>query len=86
MANFRGHARRGAVVRLDGNPGLGRLGLNRSDYVRSAVARHRNEARRGKKSPGPAGSGLRVARNAVNGAAIHTADRRVAAAAGKQFQ
>jgi hypothetical protein len=42
MANFRGHPRRGAVVRLDGNPGLGRVGLNRSD-LRSAVARHRNE-------------------------------------------
>jgi hypothetical protein len=39
-----------------------------------------------KKSPGPAGSGLGVARNAINGGTIYTADRRAAKATGKQFQ
>ena len=37
MATFRGHSRRGAVIRLDGDPGLGRVGLDRSDNVKSAL-------------------------------------------------
>jgi hypothetical protein len=35
MATFRGHPRRGAVVQLDGDPGLGRVGFDRSDNVKS---------------------------------------------------
>ena len=35
MATFRGHPRRGAVVRLDGYADLGRVGLDRSDDVRA---------------------------------------------------
>ena len=39
MATFRGHPRRGAVIRLDGNPGFGRVGFDGSS-VKSAVAVH----------------------------------------------
>jgi hypothetical protein len=48
MATFRGHPRRGAVVRLDGDPGLGRVGFDRSDDVRSVNGKtpshHQSEA------------------------------------------
>jgi hypothetical protein len=39
MATFRGHPGRVAVIRLDGDPGLGRVGFDRSVNLRSAAAR-----------------------------------------------
>ena len=36
VVTFRGHRRRVAVIRLDGDPGLDRIGFDRSDNLRSS--------------------------------------------------
>jgi hypothetical protein len=39
VAILHSHLRRGAVVRLDGDPGLGRVGFDRTDSVKMADER-----------------------------------------------
>jgi hypothetical protein len=43
VATFRSYPGHGAIIWLDRHAGLDSVGFDRSDNLRSAVARHRNE-------------------------------------------